>query len=76
MNENESRMVPIVSVVIIAALFLTIALAGLPWLAESLFGELNGAKDKLTLAQLIVSFFGFMGAISAFSFAIFQYKKS
>jgi len=43
---------------------------------QSLIESLKKRSDKLTLAQLIVSFFGLLGAISAFSFAIFQYRRA
>ncbi len=59
-----------------AFVFLVIAVLNFPSLTEKMFGQLADTKEKLTLAQIVVSFFGFIGAILAFSLAIIQYLKS
>jgi hypothetical protein len=74
MSSERSRGVNSLFLLLLALLFLTIAGASF-YTAEKLFGSIPDVKDRLTLAQLIVSFFGFIGAIMAFSLAIMQYKK-
>ncbi len=76
MSENKFRPIGITLALIIAVVFFAIAFTTIPPSLGQLFGEIKEAKDKLTFAQLIVSFFGFVGAISAFTFAIIQYRRS
>jgi|GEM_PF-1758574 len=56
--------------------FLAVGVLNFPTLTVKMFGQLTDTKEKLTLAQIVVSFFGFIGAILAFSLAIIQYRKS
>jgi hypothetical protein len=76
MTESKPRTAGIGVAVLLVMLFSIIAFSSFPKGEELLFGTLANTTDKLTFAQLIVSFFGFIGAISAFTFAIYQYKKS
>ena len=76
MAKNKTKLVGAGIALLAAFVFLIIAVLNFPSGTQRIFGELTEAKDKLTLAQLIVSFFGFIGAISAFSLAIVQYRKS
>ncbi|MFN0139533.1 MAG: hypothetical protein ACKVQW_05550 [Pyrinomonadaceae bacterium] len=76
MATNRTRIVGAGIALSAAFVFLLIAVVNFPYGTERMFGELKDAKDKLTLAQLVVSFFGFIGAISAVGLAIFQYRKS
>jgi hypothetical protein len=76
MAQNKAKIVGAGIAGLSALVFLLVAVSIFPTRTQDVFGQLNDAKDKLTLAQLVVSFFGFIGAISAFGFAIFQYRKS
>lgn len=76
MERGRLRLLGTGTTIVIAAIFLVIALANLPIGTTDIFGEFNEPQDRLTFAQVVVSFFGFIGAISAFSFAIFQYRKA
>jgi hypothetical protein len=61
------------------ALFLIVSIGfplGLTYLADLNRCINMRAEDKLALAQLLVSIFGFGGAIAAFSFAVFQYRRA
>ncbi len=76
MDKNKFRLMGTGAAIVIAAVFLVVALLIFPYGTTDVFGELKDSKDRLTLAQVVVSFFGFIGAISAFTFAIFQYRKA
>lgn len=76
MDKSRVKLMGTGAAIVIAAVFLVIALSAFPYRTTDMFGPLDDTKDKLTFAQVIVSFFGFIGAISAFTFAIFQYRKA
>jgi hypothetical protein len=76
MDKPKTRLVGAGIAIAAAFVFLIIAFLNFPIKPERIFGEFKEAKDTLTFAQLVVSFFGFIGAISAFSLAIVQYRKS
>ena len=64
------------SMAIVAAIaFLIIALLAFPF-AANMFWKLEQTSERLTFAQVVVSTLGFIGAISAFTFAIIQYRKA
>ena len=75
MAENTTKLVGAVIAIAAAFIFLIIAVLNFSSGTQQLLGELK-SPEKLTLAQLVVSFFGFIGAISAVSLAIYQYLKS
>src|SRR5687767_4749320 len=62
--------------VLIGLVFLFVGLTSFPYGATDIFGELDTPQHKLTFAQVVVSLLGFVGAISAFTFAIFQYRRA
>ena len=74
MDRNNFKLMGSGAAIFVAALFLVLALLAFPY-GRDIFGRLQ-LEHKLTFAQVIVSFFGFIGAISAFTFAIFQYRKA
>ena len=76
MNNARFKLLGTGAMIVIAAIFLVIALSAFPYATNSLLGRLEDTGHRLTFAQLVVSFFGFIGAISAFTFAIFQYRKA
>jgi hypothetical protein len=76
MNQPKSLTVGVGIAGTAALIFLIIALINFPLRPQSIFGEFKEVRDTLTFAQLVVSFFGFIGAISAFTLAIVQYRKS
>ena len=76
MERSKFKLMGVGAVMVIGAIFLVVALSSMPVRTNDVFGEFATADDRLTFAQLIVSFFGFLGAISAFTFAIFQYRKA
>jgi hypothetical protein len=76
MERGRFRVLGTGAMIVIAAIFFVIALANLPIGTTEIFGEFEETKDRLTFAQVVVSFFGFIGAITAFSFAVFQYRKA
>lgn len=55
--------------------FLMVSLAIPFWLSYLLASEME-LGDKLTMLQLAASILGFVGAVVAFSFALFQYRRS
>ena len=61
--------------IVIAVVFFAIALLTFPY-ASNMFSALEHTSERLTFAQVVVSLLGFIGAISAFTFAIFQYRKA
>lgn len=76
MEKNKFKLMGTGAAIFIAAVFLVVALSSFPYGTKDIFGDLQESKDRLTFAQVVVSFFGFIGAISAFTFAIFQYRKA
>ena len=76
MEKNKFKLMGTGVAIVIAAIFFVIALSVFPYRTTDMFGPLSDTKDRLTFAQVVVSFFGFIGAISAFTFAIFQYRKA
>lgn len=76
MQSNRFKLMGIGAAIFIGAVFLVVALSSFPYSTRDVFGELQQPEHRLTFAQVIVSFFGFIGAISAFTFAIFQYRKA
>ena len=76
MDISKTRLTGAGITVAAAFVFLAIVALNFPTLTEEIFGPIDNPKDKLTLAQIVVSFFGFIGAISAFGLAICQYLKS
>lgn len=73
---NKNKLVGPGIAIAAAFIFLGIVALNFPALTEGMFGKIEKPAEKLTLAQIVVSFFGFIGAISAFSFAIYQYIQS
>lgn len=77
MAKNKTTKLVGAGIALLAAfVFLAVGVLNFPTLTERMFGQLADTKEKLTLAQIVVSFFGFIGAILAFSLAIIQYRKS
>ncbi len=74
MAETKPKLVGTVIWVALAAfLFAAIGLpVGMVYLASTNLA----AKDKVELGQLIVSFFGLVGAAAAFSLAVIQYRRA
>lgn len=76
MEKSKTKLVGTGIAFAAAFVFLAIVALNFPALTEGMFGKIDKPAEKLTLAQIVVSFFGFIGAISAFSLAIYQYLKS
>jgi hypothetical protein len=76
MATNKTKLVGPGIAIAAAFIFLAVVALSFPALTEGMFGKIDKPAEKLTLAQIVVSFFGFIGAISAFSFAIYQYIQS
>ncbi len=76
MDKTRFKPFGIGAALVLMALFLVIALASFPYGTNDVFGPIEKTEDRLTLAQVVVSFCGFLGALLAFTFAIVQYRKS
>ena len=64
------------SVIWLALAAFLLAAIGLPLGMAYLAGATMAPKDKVELGQLIVSVFGLVGAVAAFSLAVIQYRRA
>lgn len=76
MEKNRFKPVGIGAAIVITALFLIVALVSFPYGSDDLFGPIDKTEHRLTLAQIVVSFCGFVGALVAFGLAVFQYRRT